>query len=372
MTNRERAMNVLHYRRTDRLPAVHFGYWGELLQEWAQQKKIPPELAEKNYDGSEKDRQLDELIGWDFNWATKAGMERGLYPAFEYKVLEELPDGTCRIQDREGLIERIKPGIESIPSEDDYQLKDREAFDMLYKPRMQYSPDRIDFNYFRNFNETRLMDRPVGLEVGSVLGDIRNMTSVVGMSYLIYDEDEELFGDIVDTYADMQYQCVKAVLETGARFDFAHFWEDICYKNGPLISPELFRKLCAKHYQKRTELCRKYGIDIISLDCDGVVESLLPIWFENGVNTMFPIEVGGWGDQFEKARKKYGEGLLGVGGMDKTALRKDKEAVDREIERMKRLASLGGFIPCPDHRLMPGTKFELVQYYAEQIKEIRI
>ena len=54
---------------------------------------------------------------------------------------------------------------------------------------------------------------------------------------------------------------------------------------------------------------------------------------------MFPIEVGGWGDQFEKARKKYGEGLLGVGGMDKTALRKDKEAVDREIERMKRLAS---------------------------------
>ena len=102
------------------------------------------------------------------------------------------------------------------------------------------------------------------------------------------------------------------------------------------------------------------------------MESLLPIWFENGVNTMFPIEVGGWGDQFEKARKKYGEGLLGVGGMDKTALRKDKEAVDREIERMKRLASLGGFIPCPDHRLMPGTKFELVQYYAEQIKEIRI
>ena len=170
MTNRERAMNVLHYRRTDRLPAVHFGYWGELLQEWAQQKKIPPELAEKNYDGSEKDRQLDELIGWDFNWATKAGMERGLYPAFEYKVLEELPDGTCRIQNREGLIERIKPAIESIPSEDDYQLKDREAFDTLYKPRMQYSPDRIDFNYFRNFNETRLMDRPVGLEVGSVLG----------------------------------------------------------------------------------------------------------------------------------------------------------------------------------------------------------
>ena len=76
--------------------------------------------------------------------------------------------------------------------------------------------------------------------------------------------------------------------------------------------------------------------------------------------------------QFEPARKKYGKGMLGVGGMDKTALRKDKAAVDAEIERIKRLATMGGFIPCPDHRLMPGTKFELVQYYAEEIKKIKI
>ena len=58
--------------------------------------------------------------------------------------------------------------------------------------------------------------------------------------------------------------------------------------------------------------------------------------------------------------------------MDKTVLRKDKAAVDTELERMKHLVSMGGFIPCPDHRIMPGSKFELVQYYAEEIKKIRI
>ena len=137
-----------------------------------------------------------------------------------------------------------------------------------------------------------------------------------------------------------------------------------------LISPELFDELCAKHYKKRNDLCKKYGIDIISLDCDGVTEMLLPVWFENGVNTMFPIEIGTWGDQFEGARNKFGKEMLGVGAMDKLALRKDRAAVDAEIERLKRLADLGGFIPCPDHRLMPGTKFELVQYYAEKIKTI--
>ncbi|MBR5453691.1 MAG: hypothetical protein IKV54_06395 [Clostridia bacterium] len=372
MTNRERAINILHYKDADRLPAVHFGYWSELLDEWAEQGKIPRELAGDYFDGSWKDKELDKLIGWDFNWEYAEYTNNAIYPKFEEKELEVLPDGSIRVLNNLGVVERIKPGIASIPAEDDYTLKDREAFETLYRPRMQYFPERVDIEHFKNFNETRDLSRPIGLHIGSVLGSIRDMTSVIGMSYLMYDEDEDLFADIVDTFAEMQYQCVKAVLETGAKFDFAHYWEDICFKNGPLLSPEKFDELCGKHYKKRNDLCREYGIDIITLDCDGVTEKLLPTWFENGVNTMFPIEVGTWGDQFEAARNKFGRGMLGIGGMDKTVLRRDKAAVDAEIERLKRLVSLGGFIPCPDHRLMPGTKFELVQYYAEEIKKIRL
>ncbi len=371
MTNRERAMNILHFKSVDRFPAVHFGYWNELLYEWAEQGHIPLELAENWADGNAADRKLDEILGWDFNWCTISGSNNTLSPLFEYKVLEEFSDGSKRVQNSVGLIERIKPGIQSIPSEDDYLLKDREAFEKLYKPKMLYSRDRIDFEYYSTFNETRDKDIPIGLHLGSVLGSVRDMTSVLGMSYLLYDDDEELFADIIDSFADMQYKCAEAILETGAKFDFAHYWEDICFKNGPLIDPEIFEELCAKHYKKRNDLCHKYGIDIISLDCDGVTDKMLPVWFENGVNTMFPIEVGVWGDQFEAARNKFGKGMLGVGGMDKTALREDKAAVERELERMKRLSALGGFIPCPDHRLMPGTKFELVQYYIEEIKKFK-
>lgn len=372
MTNRERAMNILHYKKADRMPAVHFGYWRELLLEWAEQGKISEDLARRVGDGNDADRELDKIIGWDFDWYRCYAGVKGLSPRFERKELEKLPDGSIRVQSPNGIIERIKPGLNSIPSEDDYLLKDREAFEELFKPKMQYAAERAKLDFFNHFNETRPMDIPVGLHLGSVLGEIRDMVSVVGMSYLMYDEDEELFADIIDTYADMQYQVAEAILSTGAKFDFAHYWEDICFKNGPLIDPDMFDELCAKHYKKRNDLCHRYGIDIISLDCDGVTEELLPTWFDNGVNVMFPIEIGVWGDQFEKARNKFGSGMLGVGGMDKTAFRKDRAAVDAEIKRMERLASLGGFIPCPDHRLMPGSKFELVQYYAEKIKEIKI
>ena len=372
MNNRERTLNILRFKPADRLPAVHFGYWRELLLEWAEQGHISKELAMSVRDANEADRELDKLIGWDFDWAYAHGAKNSrLLPPFERKVLETFPDGTQRVQTEHGVIERIKPGIVSIPSEDDYLLKDRKAFEELFKPKMQFTPDRVDLEFFRTFNETRTYDRPVGLWLGSIMGQIRDMTTVVGMSYLMYDEDETLFAEIVDTYAEMQYKCLEAILATGAKFDFAHYWEDICFKNGPLLSPAMFDELCAKHYKKRTELCHKYGIDLISLDCDGVTDALLPTWVNNGVNIMFPIEIGVWGDQFAPAREKFGRNVLGVGGMDKTAFRRDRAAVDAELERLQRLVSLGGFIPCPDHRLMPGSDFDLVRYYAERVKEIK-
>lgn len=374
MTTRERCMNILRHKGADRLPAVHFGYWKELLYEWAEQGHISKKLAEgARKDGSAAQRELDQILGWDCNWYNTVRPKNGLLPSFEKKVLEELPDGSQRVQNPNGVIERIKPGVVSIPSEDDYLLKDREAFETLFKPKMQFSKDRIDTDAIKTaFAEKYAADTPVGLHLGSVMGEIRDITTVMGMSYLMYDEDEELFADIVDTYAEMQYQCAEAALDLGLPFDFAHYWEDVCFKSGPLLSPEIFRELCAKHYKRRNDLCHKHGIDIISLDCDGVTEKLIPTWIENGVNVLFPIEIGTWGDQFEAARAKYGKQILGVGGMDKTALRKDKAAVDAELERLRRLVALGGFIPCPDHRLMPGTKFELVQYYTEQIKMLRV
>lgn len=374
MTTRERCMNILHYKDADRLPAVHFGYWAELLDEWAEQGYITKEMATGALeDGSAAQHALDKLIGWDCNWYTTISPHNGLFPPFAHRVLEVLPDGSQRVLTGNGVIERIKPGIVSIPSEDDYLLKDREAFETLYKPKMEFSPSRIDTDGIINaFQEKHNADIPVGLHLGSVMGQIRDMCTVTGMSYLMYDEDEELFAEIVDTYAQMQYQCAEAVLELGLPFDFAHYWEDICFKNGPLLSPSLFDELCAKHYKKRNDLCKKYGIDIVSLDCDGVMEALIPTWIENGVNVLFPIEIGTWGDQFASAREKYGEKILGVGGMDKLVFRKDKAAVDAELERLRHLVAMGGFIPCPDHRIMPGSKFALVQYYAEEIKKIKL
>jgi hypothetical protein len=158
-------------------------------------------------------------------------------------------------------------------------------------------------------------------------------------------------------------------LSSGNSFDFAHFWEDICYKNGPLVSPAVFREYVGPHYRRITGLVKSKGIDIISLDCDGWIDALIPIWVDNGVNTMFPIEVGTWHASILPWRKQYGKDLRGVGGMNKTVFAYDRAAVDAEVERLKPLVALGGYLPCPDHRIAPDAKWDLVRYYCDRIRK---
>jgi hypothetical protein len=44
--------------------------------------------------------------------------------------------------------------------------------------------------------------------------------------------------------------------------------------------------------------------------------------------------------------------------------------VDEEIERLKSLIDLGGYIPCPGHRRPPGCHWELIQYYTDRLKSL--
>jgi len=205
--------------------------------------------------------------------------------------------------------------------------------------------------------------------LGSLCGRIRDWMGIVGISYLLID-DESLFDEIIETVACLCYKQAEYILRQGARFDFAHFWEDICFKNGPLVNPSTLKLKCGHYYKRLTELVNSYGINIISVDCDGMIDSLIPIWLDNGVNTMFPIEVGTWNASIAPWRKKYGKILRGVGGMNKKVFAYDRTAIDAEIERLKPLVELGGYIPCPDHRIAPDAKWENVQYYCEKMRQL--
>jgi uroporphyrinogen decarboxylase len=369
VTNRERAIAVLDYQPYDRLPLVHFGYWYETLEKWVREGHLAPEEIEGYGDNSPSDVALAAKIGFDFNWQSMFYLGTGLRPTFESKVLEVLPDGSRKVLDPNGVVVLAKDDATGIPSEIAHLLVDRASWEEHYLPKLQWDDARVDAAAAAALRDPSTRENPIGLHCGSLYGEIRNWIGVEGSAYL-YSDDPDLFTEIVDTVANLCYRCVDTALNLGARCDFAHFWEDICFKNGPLISPKVFERVVAPHYKRITERVGKAGLKIVSLDCDGCIDRLVPIWLANGVNTMFPIEVGTWNASIEPWREKYGKELRGVGGVDKRVFARDRAAVDAEVERLRRLVDLGGYIPCPDHRIAPDAEYDLVRYYCERMRAV--
>lgn len=372
MTFRENANAILHYEHYDRMPVVAFGYWNETVDKWADEGHITREEADsynRTGDNGWGDRQIMAKLGFDFNWNSCIGSNTLLDPCFPHAVLEERPDGSRVVRDGLGLISMVKPGITSIPAMLGTTLTDRKAWEEQYLPRMQMNPNRVPLEAVKALPAPEDREYPIGLHLGSLMGHMRDMLSLEEMS-ILYVEDEDLYREVCNTICSLCYDCAKVMLETGVKFDYAHFWEDMACKNGPLVWPDVFRELAGPWYRKLTELVKSYGIDIVSVDCDGCIDKLVPIWLENGVNTMFPIEVGTWGASIAPWREKYGRELRGVGGMNKNVFSRDKAAVEAEVERLKPLMDLGGYIPCPDHRIAPDAKFELVQYYCDLMRKL--
>ena len=69
-------------------------------------------------------------------------------------------------------------------------------------------------------------------------------------------------------------------------------------------------------------------------------------------------------------RESCGKGLRAVGGMNKNIFALGTAEIDKEIERLRPMIEMGGFIPCPDHRIPPEAKWENVQYYCRRMKEL--
>lgn len=375
-------MAALRYQPYDRLPIVHFGFWGETLQKWAAEGHLTADEARGWGDGNPIDAIISAKLGFDFNWYSCCHPVCTLAPPFQSKVVATLPDGAQHVLNGDGVVLLQRPEAGSIPAEISHTLTNRATWEEHYKWRYVWSPERVTHAMIRandrvlrwdqgglEFLRADQRDYPYGLHCGSLFGHIRNVIGVVGCSYLHLD-DEPLFDEIIDTVGDLCYRNAKYALESGAKFDFAHFWEDICFKNGPLVRPQVFAEKVGPHYRRITQLVNQYGLDIVSLDCDGKIDALVPIWYENGVNTMFPIEVGTWNASLAPWRAQLGRGLRGIGGMNKVVFARDRAAIDAEVERLRPLVELGGFLPCPDHRIPPDAHWDLVRYYCDRMHQV--
>ena len=382
MNNRQRILAVLNYQPYDRLPIVHFGFLDETLERWENEGHINRAELPHIYDGSPSEQKLTEMLGFDCNYHNVFSPSVRLEPPFESKVLEYLPGGYRKVLNGDGGIVLDSDDNSSIPGAVDHILKGRAEWDGIFLEKLQYFDDRVTRAWVNCGGVMKRFDQGgrdylinpdrqthILLHCGSLMGVLRDYVGIEHLSYLPGDDDV-LFDEMIEVNADLCYRCTETALASGVTFDIGHFWEDICYKSGPLVNPKMFYNKIGPHYRRITDLLHRYGVDLVSLDCDGKIDMLVPAFIENGVNVMFPIEVGTWGANLRPWREKYGKQIRGVGGMAKRVFGFEREDVDAEIERLKQLVDMGGFLPCPDHRIAPDAKWENVQYYCDELRRI--
>ena len=353
MTDRQRFNNQMHYLPVDRCFNMEFGYWDENFDLWPMFKDN--DITNNN--------QADVFFNFD-RFEIISG-KVWLCPQFTKEVIEENENYQI-IRNENGLLaEVLRNGHSSIPHYLKSSVVTPEDWAKVKAERMDVNhPDRIvDIEALKAKHPVgSLRDYPLGVHCGSMIGMVRDMLTFEGLAYASYDYPE-MVEDMVETSCLLVENFLDQILPH-FDFDFAAGWEDICFKNGPIVNVSFFRDVVMPRYKRIRKKLDEYGIDIWFTDCDGDVRPILPFMMEGGINCLFPFEVNGCAHPSELLAQ-YGHQLRIMGGVDKMQLGSGRPAIDAYMETLKPLVERGGYIPFCDHRCPPNVPEEDYLYYLD-------
>ena len=381
MITRERYLALMSFEEADQTLLWELGYWGGTLRRWYQEglpkiKGVPEEVADGSSIMAEcagvplgRYGEYDAHHYFKMDPAVmRVPLNIGTYPPFEQKVIEDHDNWFIR-QDEDGSLRKEIKDRSTLPSIVGTPVSTREDWERYKAERLKPTLEgRLPDNWPQLVAEYKKRDYPLG--VGGLYGFFGTPRYLLGEVEVLtkYYDDPELMKDMVNYLTDFWIALFDGVLKE-VDVDAIFLWEDMCYKAGPLISPDMFREFILPGYKKLTSFLKEYGVKIINVDSDGDVWKLIPLWIEGGVTGLYPFEVAAGMDVVE-VRKAFPK--LGIiGGIDKMAVAKSKEAIDQELEsKVPFMLRSGGYIPHIDHAVSADINFENFKYYRQRLEEI--
>jgi hypothetical protein len=153
--------------------------------------------------------------------------------------------------------------------------------------------------------------------------------------------------------------------------DAALFSEPIGGNDRPLISPGMYEEFVLKNYKPIIDVLHHHRVGTICLQTYANARILIPSILKWGFNCLWACEVNVEAMNYLSLRKEFGRDLRLIGGIDLDALRRDKEAIRREIEeKVPPLVEDGGFIPLADGRVRADIPFENYVYYRQLLEKV--
>jgi uroporphyrinogen decarboxylase len=342
----------MHFESVDHPPMLlPGGPWPTTRKRWEQE-------------GLPEGADLNEYFGVEPMSIRPVGIETMPFPAFEEKILEETEEFIIKI-DRHGVKLKNFKDESSMGEHLEYPIKTPEDISWL-KERLDWNtPGRIKENWLEEAEAIRDDGGIVFCNGGMYFAFLNEHMGTDTLLFTYFDHP-----DFIHQVNDLLCTLCENALKTALpkfKLDRLGYHEDMAYKNGSLISPDMFKEFMTPYYKRIIKITNEYGIDLHLMDSDGDIRELIPLWLECGIATVTPLEVAAGMDVVE-LRKEYGNQLGMEGGFDKRIMASTKEAIKQEFERLVPVIDGGGYILSCDHGVPHDVSFENYSYLTELLK----
>ncbi|MCD6307439.1 MAG: hypothetical protein J7M24_00430 [Candidatus Latescibacteria bacterium] len=355
MTERERFHATMTFGNPDRPPYRELHAWPETYDRW---------YAE----GYPK--HADYRVYFGFDRYEDVGVESDIHPVFPEEIIEETDDYIIK-RDWRGVQLKLSKHSRSIPYFYGFPVRDRESYRAFRKRLDPTTVSRFPAAWDIRVRELERRDYAVYLGIARTVGFFGPIREWVGPEPLLvaFYDDPAWVHEMMDDYADFIIRLTAPILENVTP-DCIHFFEDMCYRGGSLISPAHFREFMMAPYRRVLDHFRACGVPFFVVDTDGNVDELIPLFIELGVHGMYPFEVQA-GMDVRAVRKKYGKDFVLWGGLDKRVLEGTKKDIEAEVmAKVPALIESGGYFPMLDHEPQPGIPFGNFCYYRELVRKV--
>lgn len=160
--------------------------------------------------------------------------------------------------------------------------------------------------------------------------------------------------------------------EVGDYLDLIEIWEDISTQQGPLISPDLYRRIVKPRTKELIQFIKQRTKAKVALHSCGSVSWAMDDFVDIGVEVLNPVQVSAANMDTRILKARYGDVLSFWGAIDTQRIlpHGTVQEVEEEVKRrIDDLAPGGGYIMAPVHNIQPDVPPENIIAMFEAAKE---
>ncbi len=319
MNGRERFLNTLSFRISDRPPLFEDGIREDVLKKWRKQ-------------GMRKRDKLEGLFTFDYR-------------------------------------EEIEPNLDPLPTPT--RWPNNMGGLKKHKNRLNaYDPQRLADEWGKKVLDWKKRDYAVILRIHNgyfLTMGVHGWQRFMDAIQLLVDDP-----DFVEAWMDMysQFACQLADrILSEVEVDAALFSEPIGGNHGPLISPAMYSTIILKSYLPILDVFKSHGVNTLIYRTYANNRALLSPVVKAGFNCLWACERNPLAMNYRDIRQEFGKDLCLIGGIDADLLRQTQEEIYRAVmDLVPPLLEDGGYIPLADGRVREGVPYQNYVYYRNLLE----